>query len=132
MNIKKYLCCGLIACLALIFSASSIANGSEQDEKAVKAMALILSHVNHFPSAAEKKTLKNIANDSNNSDQVKTIANAMYNMQHSVSSGDKSKLKAISGDSSVDDDIRDLAKILSHFNHKPSGSDVKKLKDIAD
>lgn len=133
MKAKRHLFYGLLLTLTLIFSLSSFASASsDKDEHAVKTIAKILSHVNHFPSAAEKKTLQKIADDSQSSAHVRTIANTMIHMQHSVSSGDKAKLKKIANDGQADDDVRQIASILINFSHQPSRSDKKKLHDIMD
>ena len=121
----------LVAVFILAFGTSTLYASPEHDESAVKAMANILMHVNHFPSSAEKKTLKKIADDGSNSGHVRAIANAMMHMQHAVSSADRKALNNIADDSSADSDTRELASILSHFNHKPSRSDKEKLNDIA-
>lgn len=132
MKAKKHLLCGFLLAITLIFSLSSFASpDSDKNEQAIKSIAQILSHVNHFPSAAEKKKLQEIA-DNSKSANIRVLANAMINMQHSVGSADKAKLKTILNDAHADDDAKELASILMHFNHQPSSADKKKLHHIMD
>jgi len=131
MKATKLLICGLITFAVFTFSVSAIASPeASKGEHSVKAIAKILSHVNHFPSASEKKTLKKIAGDSSSPEHIRVIATAVSNMQHSVGSDDKSKLQAIAGDHGIDDDARTIASILINFSHKPSKADKKKLGEI--
>ncbi len=130
MKAIKFLLYGLTLA-AFTFSSTAMASPEAHgEEHAVKSIAKILSHLNHFPSAAEKKTLKKISSDDNNPQHIQVIATALINMQHSVSAGDKSKLKSIANDQDVGDDARTLASILINFNHKPSKADRQKLEEI--
>ena len=114
---------------ALVFTVAStlFVMTAHASNDAIKTMAQILSHVNHFPSAAEKETLNGIANDANNSAHIRAIATAMANMQHSVNSSDKAKLKDVLSDGAADQHTKDMATILINFSHTPSDEDVSKL-----
>lgn len=122
MNGKK-----LFAAMLVVFSCGAFAVTANAADDAIKTMAKILSHINHFPSPAEKATLNGIANDANSSAHVRAIATAMANMQHSVSTEDKAKLQEVVNDAAADQHTKDLATILINFSHTPSGDDTHKL-----
>jgi hypothetical protein len=94
---------------------------------AVKTMANILIHLEHYPSDSEKGQLREIVNGSA-SQAEKDVAQAIINLQHQATDADKKKLSNIMDDSSVPEDVRTLASIVHNLNHKPTSSDKEKLK----
>ncbi|MBI1195683.1 MAG: hypothetical protein GC138_07550 [Gammaproteobacteria bacterium] len=97
---------------------------------AVKEMAGILSHLNHYPSDSEKRSLGNIVKDTNANRAERVIAEAMMQMRHHVNAADRERLEAISRDQGVDKDTRQLAGILASIVHHPSQGDVAALDDM--
>jgi len=120
----KQLIIAIVCCVLLVSVQSVFASGD-----AVKTMAGIMMGLNHYPSDAEKGTLKGIV-DGDASAAEKACATAMINLQHSASADDKKKLNAIIGDDSTPGPVRALAKIIVNLNHMPSGDDKKVLKDL--
>ncbi|WP_455221028.1 hypothetical protein, partial [Kaarinaea lacus] len=112
----KYFVTGLIFCLSLLATQVLLAAASE----ATKTMAGIMMGLNHYPSDAEKETLKKLINEGSTTDAEKTIATAMINLEHSATAEDKKKLGKVTGDNSVPEPTRTLAGIVSNLNHKPS------------
>jgi hypothetical protein len=102
-----------------------------QDSKAVKTMAGILLKLNHFPSDAEKKTLKDIADDKATTAPERIVAQAITNVQHTAAAEDKMKLEAVGKDGAAPDSVKALAAILLRLNHTPNAQDKERLTKIA-
>lgn len=123
MNLKRLIvaliCCAFLAGISSAFAASD----------AIKTMAGIMMKLNHYPSDAEKETLKGIVNGKA-TDAEKTLATAMINLQHSATAADKKKLNKLIADDSTPGPVRAMAKIIANLNHMPSGDDKKVLKDL--
>src|SRR6266702_1585788 len=83
----------ILSALLFLGFAASIANAGES--KAVQTMAGILTKLQHFPTDAEKQTLKQIAEDKSVTADERTVARALMNVQHTVAAADKPKLEAI-------------------------------------
>lgn len=111
-----------ISTMLFLISPSAFAG----DNEAVKTMANILMHLNHFPSDSEKQQLVTIADTTMSSD-VKTVAQAMVSLQHSASSEDKRKLQKVISDPAADKNIKVLASIVQGLNHKPTNADKQQL-----
>jgi len=114
-----------VVCCASLVVFSSVMAASD----AVKTMAGIMMGLNHYPSDAEKATLKGIV-DGGASDAEKACATAMINLQHAATADDKKKLNGIISDDSTPGPVRALAKIIVNLNHMPSGDDKKTLKEL--
>lgn len=114
-----------ILLVGLMFGVTSYASSP-----AVKEMAGILSHLNHYPSDAEKQSLGDIVKNAHANRAERVIAEAMMQMRHHVNAADRERLEAISRDQGVDTDTRRLAGILASINHHPSESDVAALRDM--
>lgn len=97
---------------------------------AVREMAGILVNLEHYPSAAEKSRLKELAANKDNTEQEKVVANAIANLSHTASDADKSKLKKLMDDATAPAEVRDLAVIILRLNHKPSATDKDKLQQM--
>lgn len=116
--------------LLMVWSVAGLMMGAPSAyaaSAAVKEMAGIMSHLEHYPSDAEKTKLKAIADGKDSSAQEKAIATAIINLKHKVAAGDADALKKVAGDSSVPAEVRDLANIILSLNHMPSASDKAKL-----
>ncbi|MFV2055849.1 MAG: hypothetical protein ACC707_05240 [Thiohalomonadales bacterium] len=108
----------------LTFSSMSLAGDSD-----LKTMAQIMLKLNHYPSDAEKQTLKGIVSASSEAHH-KTLASAMINLQHKANAADIPKLKSIVSDGKASQSEKDMANILLGLNHSPSDADKAKLKNI--
>ncbi len=120
MHTKYYLYLSVLVCCLM----SNPLWAGEQE--AIKNMANILMHLNHYPSDAEKKQLRNMAANSD-SEHVKILATAMVNMEHSATAADKRKLKQLMDDKSASEQEKTLASILYNLHHKPSRADKQAL-----
>ena len=94
---------------------------------AVSEMAGMLMHLEHYPSAAEKSRLHDIAASKNSSAQEKVVANALANLKHSAADDDKAKLKQVKDDATASAEVRELAGIILNLNHMPSAADKSAL-----
>lgn len=112
-----------LVCLLGVFLAPLVFAGGG----AVKTMANILSHLEHYPSDAEKKDLQAIVADKASTSNEKVIAQAMLGLQHKAADADKPKLKAIGADAAATAPEKTLAEIILNLAHSPSASDKEKL-----
>lgn len=97
---------------------------------AVPEMATIIMHLNHYPTADEKKELAGIVADEHATDGEKTIAAALMRMQHHVEGADADALhRLIAGDAATAVE-KDLAAILLGLTHHASSADIDKLKTM--
>jgi len=128
MNTRKLV---LSALLGLAMLGGSAANADVAMSHAMNGpmhtMAGIIMHLNHYPSAEEKDTLRAIVNDSTVSAHEHVLAQALLNMKHKASAADKEKLQEIINDASAPQQLRDMAAIVHGLNHMPSATDKKKL-----
>jgi hypothetical protein len=119
---SKYLWVLLSAAGLMLGAQSALAASA-----AVREMAGIMMHLNHYPSDAEKARLKAIAADMGSTGQERVIATAISNLEHKVAAADADKLRQVADDMSAPAEVRDLASIVLDINHKPDKSDKKKL-----
>jgi hypothetical protein len=101
------------------------------ESKAVQTMASILLHLQHFPTDADKQSLKQITADKSATQDERTVAQALMDVQHTVAAADKPKLEAIVGDAKASSSVKTLASIILNLKHMPSESDKEKLKALA-
>jgi hypothetical protein len=113
----------LLSATALMLGTHSVLAASA----AVKEMAGIMMHLNHYPDDAEKARLKAIAADMGNTEQERVIATAISNLEHKVAAADADKLRQVTGDMSAPAEVRDLAGIVLGINHKPGKEEKKRL-----
>ncbi len=104
--------------------------GMPLDKDAMKQMADIMMHLNHYPSPSEKESLKKISDNASLSAPVRNLAVAMHNLKHKVDPGDKEKLQKIAADESADKHQRALAEIMLGLSHQPSQDDKEKLRKM--
>lgn len=116
--------------LLMVLSVAGLMLGAQPAlaaSAAVKAMAGIMDHLMHYPSAEEKVKLKAIMDDKASSANEKVIAKAIMDLQHHVAAGDADALKKVAGDASAPAEVRDLAGIVLNISHMPSDADKAKL-----
>jgi hypothetical protein len=113
----------LLSVVGLMLGAQSALAASA----AVREMAGIVMHLEHYPSDAEKARLKAIAADKSSTGQERVIATAIANLRHEVAAGDADKLRKVAGDMSAPAEVRELAGIVLNISHMPSSADKSKL-----
>ena len=118
----------ILAVVVFLGIAATVANGAES--KAVQTMAAILLHLQHYPTDADKQSLKQITEDKAATPDERTVAQALMGVQHTVAAADKPKLEAIVSDAKASSSIKTLASILLSLKHMPSESDKEKLKAL--
>jgi len=116
----------LISMLGLLLASQSALAASE----AVREMAGIMVHLEHYPSDAEKAQLKDIIDSKTSTAQERVLAAAITNLKHHAADADKSKLKQVMDDTSAPAEIRELAGIVLNINHMPSAADKSKLEQM--
>ena len=109
-------------------SVATVTNAAES--KAVQTMAGILLHLQHFPTDAEKQSLKQITEDKSATQDERTVAEALMHVQHTVAAADKPKLEAIVKNAMASSAVKTLAVVILNLNHMPSESDKEKLKAL--
>ncbi|WP_455211894.1 hypothetical protein [Kaarinaea lacus] len=118
------------ALFILLFSLTQVViSQAIAGEDNIKTMAEIMAKLNHYPSASEKETLREISLKSTDSYE-KTMATAMMNLEHAATAEDKKKLNQIIKDDAAPEKVKTLAKIIHDLNHKPSAEDKKKLEGL--
>src|SRR5215472_3377820 len=98
----------MILSLALFFGlVAAMANAAES--KAVQTMATILLHFQHFPTDADKQSLKQITEDKSATKDERTVAQAILDVQHTAAPADKPKLEAVVKDDKAPSSVKTLA-----------------------
>jgi hypothetical protein len=115
----------ILSALLIIGAGANIAHAAES--KAVKAMAGILTGLQHVPSTSDKQILGQIVEDKTTTDHERTVAKALANVQHKVADADKAGLEAVAKDASASSGVKTLAGIILGLNHFPSADDKAKL-----
>lgn len=118
----------ILSVVLLLGIVATVTNAAES--KAVQTMAAILLHLQHFPSDADKQSLKQITEDKSATGDERIVAQALMDVQHTVAAADKPKLEAIVNDAKAPDSVKTLASILLNLKHMPSESDKEKLKAL--
>ena len=116
----------IVLLLALVLGAAPVLAST-----AVQQMAQITMKLNHYPSDAEKETLRGIANNASATAGERALATALINMQHKVGGADKQKLQELMKTDGLTAEERTLAEVLIGINHKPSAADTEKLRPLA-
>lgn len=115
-----------VVLLCGVFAA--VTNAAES--KAVQSMAAILLHLQHFPTDADKQSLKQIAEDKSATQDERTVAQALISVKHTVAAADKPKLEAIVSDDKAANSVKTLASVILNLQHMPSESDKEKLQAL--
>ncbi|MEO8332223.1 MAG: hypothetical protein ABI479_07290, partial [Gallionella sp.] len=121
---KKMLC--LVSLLGLMLGSQSALAASA----AVREMAGIMVHLEHYPSDAEKAKLKSIVDNKGSTEQERVLATAISNLKHKAAASDQDKLKHVMDDASAPAEVRDLAGIVLNISHMPSAADKGKLEKM--
>ncbi len=121
MTSKNILC--VVSVLGLMLGAQTALAASA----AVKEMAGIVMHLDHFPSDAGKVKLKGIVDNKGSTEQERVLATAISNLEHQVAAKDKDKLKQVMNDAAAPAEVKELAGIILNINHKASAADKTKL-----
>ncbi len=124
MTSKNILC--VVSVLGLMLGAQTALAASA----AVKEMAGIVMHLEHYPSDAGKVKLKGIVDNKGSTEQERVLATAIVNLQHKAAAEDVDKLKKVMGDAAAPAEVKELAGILLNINHKPSAADKTKLEQM--
>jgi hypothetical protein len=120
----------LIILAFVLFLGVVATAASAAESKAVQTMAGVLVHLRHFPTAADKQSLKQIAEDKSATNDERTVARALMGVRHTVAAADKPKLEAIVGDDKAASSVKTLASVILNLKHMPSESDKEKLKAL--
>jgi hypothetical protein len=94
---------------------------------AVRDMAGVMLNFAHYPSDAQKATLKGIVDNKASTEQERLLANAILKVEHHAADADKPQLKQLMNDASIPAEVRNLAGIVLNLNHKPSAADTSVL-----
>jgi len=124
MNSRIFLCFAAMA--GLMLGAQSALAASQ----AVREMAGIIVHLEHYPSSDEKGKLKSIADNMASTAQERVLARAIMNLKHKAADEDKDKLKQVMNDAAAPAEVRDLAGIILNMSHMPSAADKSKLEQM--
>jgi hypothetical protein len=119
----------ILSLILFLGVAAAVTHAAES--KAVQTMATILLHFHHFPTDADKQSLKQITEDKSTTQDERTVAQALMDVQHTAAAADKPKLEAIVNDDKAASSVRALASIVLNLKHMPSESDKEKLKALA-
>ena len=122
---SKHLVVLLLPLMFAALPAAAVAGGD-----AIRTMAGIILHLEHYPTNAEKRTLDGILRDPSATAGEKTIAGALMRMQHSVGGEDASALRALAANAKAGAGERELASILLGIHHHPSAMDRKRLRKL--
>ncbi len=124
MTSKNILC--VVSVLGLMLGAQTALAASA----AVKEMAGIVMHLDHFPSDAGKVKLKGIVDNKGSTEQERVLATAISNLEHQVAAKDKDKLKQVMNNAAAPAEVKELAGIILNINHKASAADKTKLEQM--
>ena len=121
---KKMWC--LLSLLGLMLGAQSALAAST----AVREMAGILLHLEHYPSAEDKVKLHSITINKASTNQEQVLATSISNLQHQVAEVDKDKLKHVVDDAAAPKEVREMATIILNIKHFPGEADKAKLEQM--
>ena len=119
----------LVSLLVLLVTLGA-APLSAQATKPVQAMANVLMTMDHFPTDAQKQSLKQLADDKATTAQERVLLQALLNVQHTVSTADKPKVEALLKDPAATDAVKTIAAILGKLNHQATDADKAALKKL--
>ena len=120
----------ILLCLISIAGVMLAAQSALAASGAVRDMAGIMAHLEHYPSSEEKGKLKSIADNMDSTEQERVLARAIMNLKHKAAAEDKDKLKQVMEDSSAPAEVRELSGIILNISHMPSAADKSKLEQM--
>ena len=99
---------------------------------AISTMASVLSELNHYPSATDKKALAGIIEDaSSTADEIK-LAQIISRIEHKANGFDKVILKKILEREETSQATRAIATAVVNLNHKLPSDDIQAMKALID
>src|SRR6266404_5295117 len=105
--------------VALVFlllgSVASLVNAAES--KGIQTMARILVHLQHYPTDADKQSLKQITEDKSATKDERTVAQGRRFEQHTVATGETPKLEASVKSDKGSSSVKTLAEIIVKLSH---------------
>jgi len=101
-----------------------------ESNKAIKNIAAILLHMEHFVVSEEKRILKSINDNDKLPQNIRTIASAIINIQHKPLFSDLDKMKNIFRNEKSKVREQELAYIILNFKFKPKTKDKNILHEI--
>lgn len=99
-------------------------------DKALKNIAAILYHMEHYVVSNDKRMLKAMYKNEKLPTNIRTIAQAIVNIQHKPLYDDIEKLENIFRNENAKASEQELALIVSQFRFKPTSKDKRTLKLI--
>ena len=115
----------ILSVVLFLGAVATVANAAES--KAVQTMATILLHLQHFPTDADKQSLKQITEDKSATKDERTVARALMDVKHTAAAADRPELEAIVKNDKAAGSVKTLASIILSLKHMPSDSDKEKL-----
>jgi hypothetical protein len=118
----------IVSAFVFLGFAASVTNSAESN--AVHTIAGILMKLEHFPTDADKASLKQILEAKSATKDERIVAEALMNVQHKAADADKPKLEAIVQSEKAAGSVKTIASILLNLSHVASASDKEKLKAL--
>ena len=119
----------LIPSLIVLLLFPVAASVASAHESAIRTMATITLHLNHYPNAAELRQLEAIDRQATSA-EIHTLARALLHMRHTVQPEDAQALRRLASDAHASQPARELASILLGIQHHPSASDRQRLQAL--
>jgi len=124
-TVNKYACLSL----AMLLTSMTFVPSVHAHESAIGTMAMIVHHLNHYPTDEEIRQLRAIDQEAT-SPEIHILAGALIRMRHTVQPEDAAALRKLTADSQASEQVRELAAILLHFQHHPSAADKEQLRAL--
>lgn len=122
---SRILLCAVASAGLMLGAGSSLAASM-----AVKEMAGMMDHLEHYVSADEKAQLQTIIDSKDSTEQERVLATAIGDIKHHSAPEDRDKLQMVIDDNSAPSEVRDLAAIVLNIAHHPSEADKAKLEEM--
>lgn len=97
---------------------------------AVREMARIVLHMEHYPVDAEKARLRAMAEDAGRPRYERVLAAAVANIRHTPAARDQYQLRRLVDDRAVPEPARELARAVLDFQHRPGEAAAARLRGI--
>ncbi|MEM7364431.1 MAG: hypothetical protein AAF525_10440 [Pseudomonadota bacterium] len=115
----------LLLCLMLTPAVFAGGHASPAHE-----MATIMSELNHFPTAAHKKTLEKVANKNSATADERTLAGIIARIAHTPTAEDKQTLQAMLESDETSASCRTIAAAILGMNHRVQATDLETLATV--
>ena len=109
-----------------LFSQFSVADNAS----AIKEIADIVASINHFPSDADKASLRAISDDDSLFDGIRAMATAVSNIAHAANADGKAAMASLQAMDQIPDRPKALAGIIANFNHTASAEAKATLAEL--